>query len=211
MHGMLKWLLSEGWEKSRSGMHIRSGETTLNASAFVVGPRTGASAALLDLARVVGFDAVERFTGLNAVEKQLRETPLCFFLCAEVPDVTKLKPIAESIRFSPSADIRFSPLIYFSRTLSIETTKLCIRMGFDDVIALPYTSGDLSERIFRQVGHMQTYYETATYFGPDRRNRAGNPRSSGSDHGGGEFRRIEIMRNPLTGIDVLRDDFQVVL
>jgi hypothetical protein len=84
-------------------------------------------------------------------------------------------------------------------------------MGFDDVIALPYTSGDLSERIFRQVGHMQTYYETATYFGPDRRNRAGNPRSSGSDHGGGEYRRIEIMRNPLTGVDVLRDDFQVVL
>ena len=77
----------------------------MNASAFVVGPRTGASAALLDLARVVGFDAVERFTGLNAVEKQLRETPLCFFLCAEVPDVTKLKPIAEHIHSERAAKV----------------------------------------------------------------------------------------------------------
>ena len=183
----------------------------MNASALVVGARTGATAALQELAHAVGFMPVERYAGIASAERQARETPLVFFLCAEVPDVTRLKPIADSIRFSPSADIRFSPLIYFSRALSVDTIKLCIKMGFDDVIALPYTSGDLSERIFRQVGHMQTYYETATYFGPDRRNRTGNPRSTCSDDGGGEYRRIEIMRNPLTGVDVLRDDFQVVL
>ena len=84
-------------------------------------------------------------------------------------------------------------------------------MGFDDVIAMPYTGSDLSERIFRQVGRTHTYYETATYFGPDRRNRDGNPRSLDSDHGGGQFRRIEIVRTPKPASNVLRDDFQVVV
>jgi hypothetical protein len=119
--------------------------------------------------------------------------------------------MADAIRFSPSLDLRFSPLIYFARSLSVEAIKQCVGMGFDDVISLPYRGGDLSERIFRQIGTTQTYYETATYFGPDRRNRVGAPRSTDSDHGGGEFRRIEIIRNPLSGIDVLRDDFQVVV
>jgi hypothetical protein len=84
-------------------------------------------------------------------------------------------------------------------------------MGFDDIIALPYSAGDLSERILRQVGRTHTYYETATYFGPDRRNRTGHERSTDSDHGGGQFRRIEIVRNPESGVAVLRDDFQVVV
>ncbi|HVY50108.1 MAG TPA: hypothetical protein VHA07_00960 [Devosia sp.] len=183
----------------------------MNASAFVVGARNGATASLLELAHALGFNPVERYSGLGRVEEQLRRTPLVFFLCAEVPDVSSLKPVADAVRFSALPDIRFLPLIYFARGLSVEGTKACIRMGFDDVIALPYSGGDLGERIFRQIGRPQVYYETATYFGPDRRNRAGNVRSTDSDHGGGQFRRIEIVRNPLTGVDVLRDDFQVVV
>lgn len=191
-------------------MHLVGG-TTLNASAFVVGARNGASAALHELARAVGFSTVERYAGLAHAERQLRDIPLAFFLCAEVSDLATLKPTADAIRFSPSLGLRFSPLIYFSRSLSVECIRQCIRMGFDDVIALPYANGDLSERIFRQVGRPQVYYETATYFGPDRRNRMGHPRSSESDHGGGQYRRIEIVRNPMTGVDVLRDDFRVVV
>ena len=183
----------------------------LNASAFVVGPRDGASAALQDLARAIGFMPVERFSGIGRAEKQTRNTPLMFFFCAEVPDVQQLKPTADAIRFSANPDVRFSPLIYFTRQASTETIKSCIRLGFDDVIALPFSNGDLSERIFRQIGRPFTYYETATYFGPDRRYRGSNPRSSDSDHGGGQFRRIEIVRDPNSGISVLRDDFQVVV
>jgi hypothetical protein len=183
----------------------------LNAAALVVGARNGATAALQELAHAVGFMPVERYAGIASAERQARETPLVFFLCAEVPDVAALKPTVDAIRFSISAELRFSPLIYFSRSLSVEGIRACIKMGFDDVIALPYKAGDLSERIFRQVGRTQVYYETATYFGPDRRNRMGNSRSTDSDHGGGQFRRIEIVRNALTGVDVLRDDFQVVV
>lgn len=186
-----------------------SGDQTLKAAAFVVGPRDGAGAALADLARAQGFAPVARYGGLGKAERQADETPLVFFLCAEVASIESLKPMADAIRFSESRKLRFSPLIYFARTLSVDSIRRCIRMGFDDVIALPYGGGDLAERIGRQVGRPQVYYETSTYFGPDRRDRAAERPADDGD--GGQVRRIEIMRNPETGIDVLQDDFQVVL
>jgi hypothetical protein len=135
-----------------------------------------------------------------------------FFLCAPTKDVRTLKPMADAVRFSPSLKLRFLPLIYFAIDASVDTVKQCIAMGFDDVIALPAGGDDVSDRIARQIGRIQTYYETATYFGPDRRNRTGGARrTTESDHGGGEFRRIEIVRNPDTGIDVISDDMQIVL
>jgi PleD family two-component response regulator len=183
----------------------------LNAAAFVAGPRDGAGAALQDLARSLGFTPVERFEGVSNAEQQAVATPLVFFLCAAVSDVVTLRSMAESIRFSRHPQIRFAPLIYFARDPDTLTIKACIKMGFDDVIALPYGGGDLRERIFRQVGNTHVYYETATYFGPDRRNRTGDNRSTGSERGGGQHRRIEIVRSFEGGIDVLRDDFQIVV
>ncbi|HYD08267.1 MAG TPA: hypothetical protein VEC60_21210 [Reyranella sp.] len=184
----------------------------MKASAFVVGPRDGAGAMLMDLAHAVGFESVQRYQGLARADRQLSKTPLVFFLCAPTKDVRTLKPMADAVRFSPSLKLRFLPLIYFAIDASVDTVKQCIAMGFDDVIALPAGGDDVSDRIARQMGRIQTYYETSTYFGPDRRNRTGGPhRTTASDPGGGQFRRIEIVRNPDTGIDVISDDLQVVL
>ncbi|HZY68890.1 MAG TPA: hypothetical protein VFE52_09890 [Devosia sp.] len=184
----------------------------MKAAAFVVGPRDGAGAVLADLAHAVGFESVHRYQGLARAETQVAKTPLLFFLCAPTGDVASLRPMVDAVRYSPSLKLRFLPLIYFAREPSLETVKQCIALGFDDVIALPIGGDDASERIGRQIGRIMTYYETATYFGPDRRNRGAGPvRSGSSDHGGGQFRRIEIMRNPETGIDVISDDLQVVV
>jgi hypothetical protein len=161
----------------------------------------------MDMAQAIGFESVHRYQGLARADKQAAKTPLIFFLCAPTKDVRSLKPMANALRFSPSLKLRFLPLIYFARDPSLETVKQCIAMGFDDVIALPIGGDDAGDRIARQIGSIKTYYETATYFGPDRRNRTGGERrSTGSDHGGGKFRRIEILRNPETGVDVISDD-----
>lgn len=165
---------------------------------------------LQNLAAKLGFSPVQSYAGLRRAEKQAETTPLQFFLCAEVPDVRTLKPMADAIRFSPSLNLRFSPLIYFARQLSIDAIRLCIGMGFDDVIALPYAGGDLRERIGRQVGTRQVYYDTGTYFGPDRRSRDEVDRP-GDGGASAEFRRIEIVRRPESGVDVLSDDMQFVI
>lgn len=193
---------------SRWGMHVAAGEAPpVNASVFVVGPRDKAGESLMELARSLGFAVVDRYQGLYRAEQQLQATPLVFFFfCARVADVGGLKPMADAVRLSPRHRLRFAPLIYFGRNLSLPDTRRCIEMGFDDIIALPFAGG-LEERILRQVGKTQVYYETPTYFGPDRRNRMGENRSLGSERGGGEHRRFEIVRDPDKGIEVVRDDF----
>lgn len=170
----------------------------------MVGPQTGPGAALAALARDLGFARIEPYASLALAEQQAAVTPLLFFFCAAVGNVRSLRPIAEAIRAAPSVRLRFAPLIYFARRPSVETIKACIGMGFDDVIALPYGERSLGERVLRHVGRPQVYYDTGSYFGPDRPHH-------GVAHGGAPYRRIEILRTPERGTQVLSDDLQVVV
>lgn len=178
----------------------------MRACAYIVGPQDGAGAALLDMARGMGFEHVAPYAGIVAAEAQAAQTPVCFFLFAAVDSASGLRAHAEAIRFCATRRLRFSPLIYFSESPSAETIRLCIAMGFDDVITLPFTQARLEERLARQVGQAQTYYETQSYFGPDRRGRTGSANSPAERRRGGPYRRLEIMRNLTTGITVLRDE-----
>jgi hypothetical protein len=184
----------------------------MKACAFVVGPDDGPGAVLKHLARQIGFDAVYVFKDITDAERQSVSTPLIFFLFAAVDSLRKLKPVAAAVRTSPSQRVRFSPMIYFSETPSLDAIKACINMGFDDIITLPFSLSRVEERLDRQVDRTLVYYETPTYFGPDRRNRLQNEQGSHSARGsGGQFRRIEIVRSPTAGISVMRDDSQFVV
>ena len=143
----------------------------MNAAAFVVGPREGAGAMLFDLAQALDFLSILPFRSVLEAERVADHIPLCFFLFAEVQDVRKLVAPARAIRFAGGRRVRFSPLVYFSRNPSIETIKACISMGFDDVITEPFRASRVAPRLMRQVDTELVYYETSSYFGPDRRRR----------------------------------------
>lgn len=177
----------------------------MNATAFVVGA-DGLDDGLMEIVRELGFAAVLPYAGMDVAERQTQQTPICFFLFSEVPDVATLRGTADTIRFSGSRKLRFSPMIYFCANPSAETIMAGINMGFDDIITLPFTRSRIGERIERQVGSNLTYFETSAYFGPDRRDRVTGPRRAGEARQGGQFRRLEIVRNLISGINVLRDD-----
>ncbi|MDB5538360.1 MAG: hypothetical protein JWQ89_87 [Devosia sp.] len=177
----------------------------MRACAYVVGPPDGPGAALMDLARGIGFPTVLSYAGIAAADTQAHQTPLLFFLFAAVDDVAGLKPVADAIRFSPSRRIRFSPLVYFSESPSADAIKTCVEMGFDDVLTLPFTQQRVSARLDLLVEHTQVYFETATYLGPDRGVRASPHRA------GAQYRRLELIRTPARGVSVMRDDMQVAV
>jgi DNA-binding response OmpR family regulator len=181
----------------------------MKAAAYVVGPLDGPGAALMDMARRLNFATVLPYAGVAQAEQQVSRTPVCYFLFAAVPDVAVLGSVAEAIRFCPSRRVRFSPLIYFSESPSTETITRCINMGFDDVITMPFTRQRVAERIDRQVGQSHIYYETPGYFGPDRRGRVTGPRRAAESRADGQFRRLEIVRSLMTGVNVVRDDFHM--
>ncbi len=178
----------------------------MRAYAYVVGPEDGPGAALMDMARGLGFAGVASFTTIAQAEQQTQQTPICFFLFSATEDVASLRSTADSVRFSPSRKLRFSPLIYFAESPSVEAIRACLNMGFDDIITMPFTRRRVVERIARQVGQNLVYYETASYFGPDRRGRTTTPARDGDSRQGGQFRRLEIVRSLMNGTNVLRDD-----
>ena len=185
--------------------------TNMNACAYVVGPRHGPAATLLDLAPRLGFGTVLPYSGVALAERQVLETPLCFFLFAEVPDVRTMASAAQAIRFSAGRRVRFSPLIYFCDHPSLDTIKTCINMGFDDVITPPFATRRIEERLNRQVDTALTYFETASYFGPDRRGRLETEAAAQNSRSGGQYRKLEIIRSLSAGVNVISDDLQVML
>ena len=100
---------------------------------------------------------------------------------------------------------RFSPMVYFSESPSLDAIRTCVEMGFDDVITLPFTSTRVSSRLDRLVDHTQVYFETADYLGPDR----GVRQTRGQR--GGQYRRLEIMRTAMSGVSVMRDEMQMAV
>jgi hypothetical protein len=178
----------------------------MRAYAYVVGADSGPGAALIDMAHGLGFAGVAPFSTIAQAEQQIQITPVCFFLFAAAESPENLRGIADAIRFSTARRLRFSPLIYFAESPSVEAIKACLNMGFDDIITMPFTRRRVLERVSRQVGQSLVYYETPSYFGPDRRGRSG-PRNHGQENrGGGQVRRLEIVRSLVNGINVLRDD-----
>lgn len=187
------------------------GATAMNACAYVVGPRNGPAATLLNLAPRFGFGTVLPYGGVAAAERQVLATPLCFFFFAEVPDVRVMNSTAQAIRFSAGRRLRFSPLIYFCLNPALETIRTCINMGFDDVITPPFAPQRVTERLSRQIDTSLTYFETSSYFGPDRRGRLDAAGAIDERRRGGQYRKLEIIRTTATGVSVLRDDLQATL
>ncbi|WP_449393725.1 hypothetical protein [Devosia riboflavina] len=180
----------------------------MKAYAYVVGPQDKAWQTLFDMAGDLGFAGVSDYRGISQVEQQAGETPVCYFLFSATADLGALRPVADAIRFSTSRAIRFSPMVYCAEDSAVETIMACINMGFDDVVALPQSTVKLRERLGRQIGHNMVFYETAGYFGPDRRNRVAALKPNPvANRIGGPFRRLEIVRNLLDGVSVLRDEF----
>ncbi len=183
----------------------------MKAFAYIVGADSGAGAALKELARQIGFEAVHDFRSVPAAEGQAFTTPLVYFLFAAADAPTRYKAITGSIRTSKSQRVRFAPLIYFAENPSLETIKNCIDLGFDDVITLPFTLGRVEQRLDRQVDQMLVYFETETYFGPDRRGRLGHDEGHKDRGNGGQHKRFEIMRTPAAGVSILKEDAQIVV
>lgn len=178
----------------------------MQASAFIVGPQDGPGLALAELAKSLGFASVAPFTALTLAEQQVHRTPLCFFLFAAVEEVGALQAPVAAVRDSGNRRIRFAPLVYFSETPLLEAIRRCVDMGFDDVITLPFSRERVLARLRRQVGRPLTYFETETYFGPDRhRQQAAHPNRGA----GGRHRRLDILRTTENGPTVIREEVRL--
>jgi DNA-binding response OmpR family regulator len=99
---------------------------------------------------------------------------------------------------------RFSPAVLIVGECSENDVVRYIGLGFDDIVTLPEAVRVLERRFAHQLGTQFSYFETANYFGPDRR-RAKRPGSGNEQKRPGEFRYVRyLIQRASTGVDILR-------
>lgn len=110
-----------------------------------------------------------------------------------------------ALRAHPDPTIRFAPAIMIIGMSTATEIAGYIEEGFDDIVSLPEKAPTLTRRFASQLETLIGYYETPTYFGPDRR-RMELVRHSGADNrgkGNYQHRRYSIRRTAQTGVQVV--------
>lgn len=183
----------------------------IGAGAIVVGDAAGTGEPLLAAAAECGFVFVRHLDldGHVPLSELTAGARLSFFLFAEAGDPRVHAPVIAEIRHSPTRELAYAPLAYFTYNGSEDLIDACIGLGFDEVIGMPLSCERLKTGLMRQIETPQVYYETAEYFGPDRR-RLSEPRLADAFlrglNGVPAARRIEFRRSLTTGIAILEDN-----
>ena len=95
------------------------------------------------------------------------------------------------------------PIIALSENPEEQMVRSLIVRGVDDIVTLPAEGNSFAGRLRQQIDQPLHYFQTDTYFGPDRRrsNDRGHPeRRGGQNH---TFQHFIIQRNPSNGIRVV--------
>lgn len=181
----------------------------IKAGAIIVGDRNGPGSAVYDIAADLGFVFVKPFASRPQLPLLVVGAPVTFVLFAEVADPKSYEPIVQEIRRGQPRSLALAPLIYFCESPAREVIDTCVGIGFDDIMTTPFTQKRVHQRLMRQIGAPQIYFETVNYLGPDRRRMSGHRLADAFLRGIEEdqqARRLEIQRNLTTGVKVIRED-----
>lgn len=132
---------------------------------------------------------------------------LNYFLIHHELGADTLIAVLHSVRSSIIDDVRYAPVVLFAVDGPFEQYLRYIEMGFDDVITLPEKAAIVEQRLIAQLDTEHMYFETATYFGPDRRRMEVEPPSehkrAAMPH---SHVRHYFRRDPVRGIIVTRSE-----
>jgi hypothetical protein len=171
--------------------------------ACLVGETAGQRRTLETLAIRTGFGSINvDESGAGFPDKADRRLSFFFFHCQVGSDLLR----ATLKRIRTDDQLRFSPSVLIVGECSESDALRYINLGFDDIVVLPEAAKILERRFTNQMAAPVPYFETGTYFGPDR--RRSQRLSSASQHPGrgqGEHRHVRylVQRAP-AGVEILR-------
>ncbi len=182
----------------------------MHATAFIIASQSHCNQGLMDLSLDIGFRAVLNFHNIAQAEQQVKRTPICFFLFALDHAGPRVPGISRAIRKSRNRQIMFAPIIGFTENADPRIVKACLQFGFDDILIPPFSARTVTPRLNLHLNHRVSFFETTSYFGPDRRVGQGIHKERGPhpDRGkGGDHRKVVISRNLESGVTILKDEF----
>jgi DNA-binding response OmpR family regulator len=168
-------------------------------NAFIVAPSPAESQQLERMAERVGFgDIVTSFA-----PRALSHGQTFFVMHYQLRD-SSMRAIIDQVRHSQDADTRFAPIVLFTDDCPVDRLLGYIKMGFDDVIALPEKREVLEARLAAQLNTEQAYFETDDYLGPDRRRMELPSHRDERRTGTTPFGKVIFRRDATQGVSLLR-------
>lgn len=154
------------------------------------------------VAEKAGFGENYPYLGIDDIARRARKTPVQFLFCHYELEDSVLAQTVSAIRNHSERDVRFMPIIVFSKESSTASLKHFLKMGFDDIVIFPCELSYFISRLGQQISRKLDYFSVGTYFGPDRRRLlADEPRA---DNGaGGSYTQYVVQRDPAQGVRIL--------
>jgi len=168
-------------------------------NAFIVAPSPATSLQLERMAERVGFgDIVTSFA-----PRALARGVTYFVLHYQLRDAP-MRAVIDQVRDSQDPHTRYAPIVLFTDDCPVDRLLGYIKMGFDDVIALPEKREVLEARLGAQLNSDLAYFETDDYLGPDRRRMELSTHRDERRTGTTPFARLIIRRDPAQGVSLVR-------
>ncbi|AVX03266.1 hypothetical protein MXMO3_00734 [Maritalea myrionectae] len=174
------------------------------SSAFIICANSAWTKSCNSVLSEIGFAHIEHITDAKALALVPFSRPLQFCFITPASDQNELKRVMRAIRGHNLDKHRFSPMIMLARSLSRRQIDDYIGLGMDDIVQFPCSLKFMGDRLKRQLCRPLKYFETDTYFGPDRRRDAERE----VDHqerrkGEADYRQYLIQRDPFEGVRML--------
>lgn len=153
-----------------------------------------------------GFGETYPFLGVDDIARRVRKSPVQFLVVHYRLEEEVMRQTISAIRNHHDKDVRFMPLIAFTKESQAKLLKHFLRMGFDDIVTFPCSISHLVSRFTLQVERKLDYFQAGDYFGPDRRRLLDEDGEAGDKRAGGAFTHYVIQRDPQTGTKILAQD-----
>ena len=177
-----------------------------NCSAYVIVNDSEWQTRLSHIMRQIGFNAIYKLVNTQALATR-HPTHLPFLFIHSKSDRTFFEDVVGEIRNDGDDDVRFMPIIMLSSDHTEQEIGRHLALGCDDIIIYPSPVRRVVARLRQQIHLPQEYFQTATYFGPDRR-KGQNAKDHPDRRGGVDsyYRRITIRRDIRGGIKILSNE-----
>jgi len=174
-----------------------------NCHALLAGSDKGWMTQMANLARQVGFESCATLRSERSL-KAYRLGPLPFIFVHSRANKELQAEALAIVRGHYDLNLRFLPVILMTEERGYEEVKAFVKAGYDDVIITPCPTSTLMHRLQLQISEPWDYFQTSTYFGPDRRRLdMPMPENERRTRGGFFFRRFVVQRNARRGVQIV--------
>ena len=172
-------------------------------SAYVISSEIEWQSRLSYVLRQVGFSECIRLSSTRGI-LPLHPTHLPFLLIHSNADKQFALKSVDQVRTNGDDAIRFMPIIMLTDEQSERTIQKFLALGCDDIVLYPCTAPPLAKRLRMQILQSQKYFQTQSYFGPDRRrNETAPPHPDRRGGKGSLYQNFEIKRDVRGGVKIL--------